>query len=97
MGGNATIIEFTIVTENEEVLTYQAEEGMTWADFYVSDYNIDEWISELLNPPKQVIYNYLTSPVRTQSGLLNYDISGNGMEKFGNKIINGNTYYSKIG
>ena len=40
----------------------QAEEGMTWADWYISDM-CNEIISKSLNPPKDNIYNYLDNVV----------------------------------
>lgn len=70
---------------------YQAEEGMTWADFYVSEYNINRIISDSVNPNKNIIYNNLDSYIRNDGGFVLLYPNGNSV-LFGD-IIEPNTLY----
>ena len=68
---------------------YEFIEGMTWADFYVSDFNVD-FISEMFNPSKSSIYDNLDMYVIMTIGCINYNSIG---VLFGDTIINGGEYY----
>lgn len=74
---------------------YQAEEGMTWADFYVSEYNINSIISEDMNPYKNIIYDNLDSYVYIGAGflLLYPNIYPNRKSVLFGDIIEQNTLY----
>jgi hypothetical protein len=69
----------------------QAEEGMTWADWYVSNYNSDV-LAQNMNPPKDSIYENLDMNVMQAAGAL-YDEYGNSVY-FGDVIIKNHTYKS---
>ena len=57
------IIEFKILNT-----LYLAEEGMTWADFYVSEYNVNNIIDPSVNPGKNIIYDNLDYNVMNAAG-----------------------------
>ena len=84
-GGGSNLITFTV-----DGTEYQAEEGMTWGDFYNSDYN-DGLISESYNPPKDAVHDYPDFRVRFSYGML-INNSTNLTVKFGDKIDNLGVY-----
>lgn len=95
-GGSGIPNGWTVVDNEKNLITftidgteYQAEEGMTWADWYVSNYNSNV-INEDMNPPKYLIYEKLDTCVMTSAGQIS-DEYGNGVY-FGDVIIKNHTY-----
>jgi hypothetical protein len=58
--------ESNLITFYINDIEYQAEEGMTWADYYISDF--DHGIDPNLNPPKDQIYDCLDYTVIVGAG-----------------------------
>lgn len=73
---------------------YMAEKDMTWADFYVSQYN--NITPTDYNPPMENIYDYLDSSIQVYAGVpLYYDMDCTEEVLFGDKIKDGYNYYFK--
>jgi hypothetical protein len=85
---------FFVLYEGQQtsIRKFQFETGMTWADFYVSDFN-GTFIDESMNPPKSAINNYLDNSVTHTTGGMREYSSGN-LVLFGDEIINGVEYYT---
>ena len=69
---------------------------MTWADFYLSDYN-EGFISEDMNPPKSTVYDYLNSQIMVSGGISALmDFNTGEIITFGDMIQNNRIYYINI-